>query len=94
MARYVYDKERGCMVHKDTREPMVNPDEWTPTVPRLTLDIQGYNSPITGEWIGDKKTEREHMKAHDVIPAAEIRKPKKLKNQRFIEKHGLQGLAE
>jgi hypothetical protein len=92
MAKYVY--RDGRMVDKDTGEPMVDPDEWTPTVPRLTLDIAGYHSPITNEWIGDRRSERYHMQEHDVIPAADLGKPKKLKNKRFIEKHGLQHLAE
>jgi len=94
MAKFIYDAALDCMVEKNTRAPMVDPDEWEPTVPRLTLDIQGYQSPMTGEWIGDRRTERNHMQEHDVIPAAELRKLRKLKNKRFIEKHGLHSLAE
>ncbi len=94
MATYVYDKNLGQMVEKNTREPMVNRDEWEPTVPRVTFDIQGYQSPITGEWLGSKRDERRHMEEHGAVHAAELRKPKKLKNERFIKKHGLEHLSD
>lgn len=92
MATFVY--RNGQMVNKATGEPMVNRDEWVPVTPRVVSDIDPYQSPVTGEPITSRNQERDHMKEHNVIPTAELRKPSKLKNERFIEKHGLQHLAE
>jgi len=91
MAKFVYNKDLDCMVDKITREPMVS-GEWTPRAP-MVFGFDEYASPISGEPIGDRATEKAHMAKHDVIPAAELRAPRKLKNERFINKHGLQSLG-
>ena len=92
MARYVYDADQGCMVNKGTGEPMVTGK--AVALPRLIRPIAEYESPITGEMITDRRQEREHMAKHNVVHTAEIKKPRKLKNERFIKKHGLQHLSE
>lgn len=94
MPKFVYDPETDRMVNKETREPMVSGD-WTPVAPRIVGDGIEYESPITGELITGRRQEREHMAKHGVVHSAEVReRPFKLKNERFIEKRGLQSLAE
>ena len=34
---------------------------------RVMRDIEGYQSPIDGKWIGSRSEHREHMKRHGVI---------------------------
>jgi hypothetical protein len=93
LARYVYDASVGRMVDKDTGELMV-PEDGPVALPRIARPITPYASPITGEVIEDRRQEREHMAKHGVVHTADIKKPRKLKNERFIKKHGLQHLAE
>lgn len=90
MSKYVY--RHGRMVDKETGDPMVTGNEVC--LPRMVRPIQEYHSPITGELITDRRQERDHMAKHGMVHTAEIRKPRKLKNERFIKKHGLHRLAE
>jgi hypothetical protein len=38
---------------------------WLPS--RVMRDIDGYQSPIDGKWVGSRSEHREHMKRHGVI---------------------------
>jgi hypothetical protein len=80
------------MVDRQTGEPMVTGN--TVALPRLALPLTPYASPITGEMIEDRRQERDHMALHGMVHKADFGKPRKLKNERFIKKHGLQHLAE
>jgi len=94
MAKFVYDPALGRMVDAETGELMV-PEDGPVALPRLVRPIDGYQSPVDGTWIDDRKQEREHMAKHGVVHTAETKgAPRKLKNERFIKKHGLQHLAE
>lgn len=93
MPKFVYDKDQGRMVEKGTGEPMVTGD-WVPVAPRVVSDIEPYSSPITGEAITSRQHEKKHMAEHGVVHRADYASTKKLKNERFIRKHGLQGLAD
>lgn len=88
MAKYVYDAAQKRMVDKNTGEPMVS-GPWRPVAPRVSSDIEPYQSPVDGTMICSRSKEREHMRQHGVHHVADERKPKKLVNRRFIEKHGL-----
>jgi hypothetical protein len=93
MATYVYDKERGIMVDKATREPMVDPNApFVPATPMAIHDIPPYLSPVTGEYISGKRAKAEDLKRHDCVDANEIRPPRKLefKNKAFAKKRGLE----
>jgi hypothetical protein len=92
MARFVFDADQGRMVNKETGEPMVTGK--AVALPRMIRPMNEYQSPITGEMITDRRQEREHMAKHGVVHTAEIKQPRKLKNERFIKKHGLQHLSE
>lgn len=95
MPVYIHDPETGRMIDKATGEPMVS-DEQLKTVPPLPAtfgDIPGYESPITGEWIEGRRAKRYDLEKHNCIDANEISKPKKLKNERFVKKHGLESLT-
>jgi len=94
MATFVFDRARGCMVDKATGEPM-NQGPWKPVTPMTFGDIEPYQSPVTGEYVSGRRAKRDDLEKHGCIDAAEFgRKPRKLKNKRFIEKHGLQRFAE
>ena len=68
---------------------------WKPVAPRVFSDIEPYQSPASGEYIGGRAAKRDDLKKHDCIDAAELgRAPRKLKNKRFIKKHGLESLSE
>jgi hypothetical protein len=92
LARFVYDPSQDRMVDRETGEPMVSGNGVA--IPRLVRPLTPYESPITGEMIEDRRQERDHMSKHGVVHTADIKKPRKLKNERFIKKHGLQHLAE
>jgi hypothetical protein len=59
---FVYCKERGELVPKD--------EYYSSTVsnaPMIQADIAGYQSQVTGEWIGSRSTHRQHLKEHRLI---------------------------
>lgn len=98
MTTYVYDRDLGIMVDKQTREPMLNHFERSKPIqaPRVMPDIEPYVSPIDGSVIGGRRARRYDLEKNNCIDANELTngKTKKLKNKRFIEKRGLQDLAE
>lgn len=96
MPVYIYDGARGMMVDRATGEPMLSDEERARALatPMSFGDIAGYASPVTGEWIDGRRAKRYDLEKHDCIDANEFgRKPKKLKNERFVKKHGLQHLT-
>lgn len=93
MTVYVFDRERGIMVDKATRAPMVEPG--TPlATPRVMSDLPGYRSPVTGEWIEGRRARKYDLEKHNCVDANDFSKPRKLKNARFSKKHGLEHLLE
>lgn len=98
MPTYVY--RNGQMVDKHTGEPMLTKAERNRPlqVPRGFGDFEGYESPVTGEWVDGRRARRYDLEKNDCVPAQDL-KPygysgRKLKNRRFIEKRGLQELSE
>jgi hypothetical protein len=92
MAVYVYDRERGMMVNKATREPM-NPEPLSgpfPT-PQVIGDIAPYRSPVTGEVISGKRAKRDDLARHGCVDAAELPSATggKFRNRKFAEKWGV-----
>lgn len=81
------------MVNKETGEPMVSGD-WKPVTPQVFGDLEGYYSPIDGSWIEGRRARRYDLEKNNCVDANDLSTPKKLKNKRFIEKHGLQHLSE
>lgn len=97
MAVFVYDRNLGIMVNKETREPMVDPfAPFKPVTPMTIPDIEPYQSPVSGEYIGGRRSKVDDLKRHNCIDAAELPSPTggKLKNKRFAEKHGLTHLLK
>lgn len=92
--KYVY--RNGRMVEKDTGLPMLNQEERArpPQLPRVFGDYEGYQSPIDGSWIEGRRARRYDLEKNNCVDANDVVKPRKLRNKRFIEKRGLQGLAE
>lgn len=89
---YVYDRELGIMVDKETRAPMVDPTApYVPSAPISIPDITPYLSPVSGEYISGKRAKRADLDKHNCIDASELPSATggKLKNKRFAEKHGL-----
>lgn len=93
MAVYVYDRERGGMVDKATREPM-NAGPWRPATPMVMGDTPAYRSPIDGSWVEGRRARKYDLEKNNCIDANDLGAPMKLKNQRFVEKHGLQHLTD
>lgn len=94
MATYVYDRDRGIMVDRETREPMnPEPPKGAFPTPRLIHDIQPYISPASGEYVSGRRAKRDDLAKSNCIDAAEL--PGlggKLKNPRFAKKHKLEHL--
>lgn len=80
------------MVDKHTGEPMVT-GPWQPVAPRVFGDLPGYQSPIDGRWIEGRKARRYDLESNNCVEAGDS-KPRKLRNRRFAEKHGLTHLLE
>lgn len=95
MAVYVHDPDTGRLVDKKTGEPMVSDEQLktVPPLPQFFSDIEGYASPVTGEWIEGRRARRYDLEKHNCVDANEISKPKKLKNERFVKKHNLHHLT-
>ena len=96
MATYVYDKERGIMVDKKTRMPMLNQAERARPLqtPRTFSDLPGYQSPIDGSWIEGRRARKYDMEKNNCVDANEMAQPRKLKNARFAKKHGLEHMLD
>lgn len=98
MASYIYDKERGCLVDKDTGLPMLNQAEKARPLqaPRTFSDLPGYRSPIDGKWIEGRRARRYDMESNNCVDANDLGSPTggKLKNERFAKKRGLEHLLE
>jgi hypothetical protein len=92
MARYVYSRERGCMVNRDSGEPM-NPEPLAGPFPcpRVVADIQPYLSPVTGQYISGRRAKADDLRRHNCIDASELPRKTdgKLRNRKFAEKRGL-----
>ena len=97
MATYVYDRESGQMVDKATGEPMLTEQERAQPLqtPRTFGDLPGYQSPIDGRWIEGRRARKYDLESNGCVDGNDLSPgPRKLKNQRFAEKHGLQHLTE
>lgn len=98
MACYVYCKERGEMVDKDSGLPMLSQEERARElqVPRVFGDYPAYQSPVTGDWIEGKAARKEDLRKHgcvDPLDAGPRKKPT-FKNERFAKKYGVEHLLE
>lgn len=96
MATYVYCKNTGRMVDKATGEPMNQPGSNAPlTAPRVFGDYPGYHSPIDGRWIEGRRARAYDMEKHGCVDGNDFSTgPRKLKNERFAKKRGLEHLLE
>lgn len=98
MPTYVYDAQRGEMVEKTTREPMLTPAEKAQELqsPRTHSDLPGYQSPIDGSWIEGRRARRYDMEKNNCVDANELGSPTggKLRNKNFAKKHGLEHLLK
>lgn len=97
MPTYVFDRERGIMVDKTTREPMV--DEATRAKPLQTPmtygDLPGYRSPVDGSWIEGRRARAYDLQKNGCIDANDLSPgPRKLRNAKFAAKHGATHLLE
>lgn len=94
MTVYVYDRHRGIMVDRDTREPM-NAEPWTPATPMVMGDTPGYRSPIDGAWVDGRRARRYDLEKNNCIDANDVGPAMgKLKNRRFAEKHRMKHLLD
>lgn len=96
MAVYVYDRDRDMMVDKRTGEPMVTPGSNQPlSAPRVFGDLPGYRSPIDGKWIEGRRAREYDLKSNNCVDGNDFSTGKrKLKNERFAKKRGLEHLLE
>ena len=92
---YVYDRELGIMVDKETRAPMVDPTApYVPSAPISIADIEPFRSPVSGEYISGRRAKRADLDRHNCIDANELpsKTGGKLKNKRFAKKWGMEHL--
>jgi len=96
VATYIYSKDQGRMVDKETGEPMNADQPWRPTVPMVFSDLPGYVSPASGEWVEGRRARKYDMEknncvdGNDFIPSG----GRGLKNERFAKKRGLEHLLK
>jgi hypothetical protein len=95
MAVFVYDKDLGIMVDRETRAPMVT-GPYRPVVPAVVADIPAYQSPVTGEYIAGKRAKRADLDRHGCVDAAELPKKTdgKYRSKAFAAKRGLTHLLK
>jgi hypothetical protein len=83
---------QGRLVDKATGAPMVT--EYGPIpLPAVRGDLPGYASPVDGRWIDGRRARRDDLERNDCVDAGD-RPVKRLKNERFARKHGLERLLE
>ena len=90
MATYIH--QDGRMVDKATGELMVDKSKWEPTVPIIVSDIEPYQSPIDGTYVGGRRSKRYDLEKNDCVDADAIGSSGvkgKFKNKRFAKKRGL-----
>lgn len=89
MRTYVY--RDGRMVDKETGEPMNKDNDWVPATPMVIGDIEPFLSPVTGKYIGGRRSKRDDLKAHGCVDADDVGRSLngKIKNERFAKKRGL-----
>jgi hypothetical protein len=59
---YVFDQKTNKLVPKDEFYSAVDVN-----APMVMADIQGYQSQVTGEWIGSRSLHRQHLKEHRLV---------------------------
>lgn len=97
MPTYVFDRESGMMVDKETRLPMLSDEERARPLqtPASYSDLPGYRSPIDGSWIEGRRARAYDLQKNNCIDANDL--PRKtdgtLKNAKFAAKHGLSHLV-
>lgn len=97
MTTYVYDRDRGAMVEKDSGMPMLNQAERARPLqkPSVFGDYPAYQSPVDGSWVDGRRARRYDMEKHNCIDANDIGAGQRgLKNERFAKKHGLEHLLK
>lgn len=93
MPTYIYSRELGCMVDKQTGERM-NPPDAPLACPQVVPDISGYQSPIDGRWIEGRRARRYDMESNNCVEGGDLPRLGKLKNEKFAKKRGLEHLLE
>ena len=98
MATYVYDREKDCMVDKETRLPMLTAEERArPLQTPVTYgDLPGYRSPVDGKWIEGRRARQYDMQSNGCIDANDLPKKTtgKLRSAKFAAKHGVSHMVE
>lgn len=92
MPTYIY--RDGRMVDKETGQPMLSPEERERPlqVPQAFPDLEGYRSPVDGSWVEGRRARRYDLEKNGCVDANEISAPKRLKNERFAKKRGVEHL--
>lgn len=98
MPTFVFDRDLGMMVDKETRLPMLNQEERARPLqtPMTYGDLPGYRSPINGRWIEGRRARQYDLQSNNCIDAGDFASPTKgkLRNAKFAAKHGLSHLVE
>ena len=98
MPTYVFDRERGVMVDKETRLPMLNQEERARPLqtPMAYGDLPGYRSPIDGSWIEGRRARKYDLERSGCVDANDLPRATSgnLRNAKFAAKHGLSHMLE
>jgi hypothetical protein len=93
MATYVYSKELGIMVDKETGLPMLNQFERSKPLqtPMTVPDIEPYLSPVSGEYVSGRRAKADDLKKHNCVDANDLPKKTdgKLRSEKLIKKYKL-----
>ena len=90
MPVFTYSSDRGCMVDRDTGEPMVS-GPFRPVTPMHIPDIAPYLSPVSGEYVSGRRAKADDLRKHNCIDANELPSPTggKIKSRRLQRKYNL-----
>lgn len=87
MTRFVW--RDGRFRHPGTNEPMPIPARSGVCAPMIQSDIEPFQSPIDGKYVGGRSQKRYDLEANGCVEAPPKKKFTGFRNKQFARKHGL-----
>lgn len=85
--------KRGSFIFDPKTNKLVEKSEYygsaEPTSAYVMPDIQGYQSQVTGEWIGSRSQHRQHLKEHRLVEVGNEIKAHTAKRETQIDRAGI-----
>lgn len=90
MTTYVWSGALRKFVDKKTGELMPIKNDNAICRPMIVSDIEPYQSPINGAYVGGRATRREDLKKNDCVPFEPMtNRPRGISNPKIAKKYGL-----